>query len=242
MVQSLNTKAMYTFATVVLRRPNLMIPHVSVATISDIDFISLKQYTDIRAIIFDKDHTITSPYANDIHPRAEFGLQSCIDTFGRQNVAILSNSAGTNDDTDYKDAIQMEVSLGIPVIRHVAKKPGGIEEVMHHFSETVSHPTQLCIVGDRVLTDIVFGNLHNMFTIHTAAFPPSDNNKDNWTAQLFRPMENKVIYRSNVFGMKRKFFSTPIPHPAYNHIVEKQQSFVLSSSSSSSYETKSAKE
>jgi phosphatidylglycerophosphatase GEP4 len=222
MVQSLNTKAMYTFATVVLRRPNLMIPHVSVATISDIDFVSLKQYTDIRAVIFDKDHTITSPYANNI-----------------QNVAILSNSAGTNDDTDYKDAIQMESSLGIPVIRHVAKKPGGIEEVMHHFSETVSHPTQLCIVGDRVLTDIVFGNLHNMFTIHTAAFPPSDNHKDNWTAQLFRPMENKVIYRSNVFGMKRKFFSTPIPHPAYNHIVEKQQSFVLSSSS---YQPKSAKE
>ena len=87
-----------------------------------------------------------------------------MDTFGRENVAILSNSAGTNDDVDDKDAIRMEETLGIPVIRHAIKKPGGIDEVLSHFATTVTHPTQLCMVGDRILTDIVFGNLYNMLT------------------------------------------------------------------------------
>ena len=113
MVQSLNTKAIYTFATMVLRRPNLIVPHISVTTISDIDFTSLKQCTDIRAVIFDKDHTITFPYADHIHPHAKYGLQSCMETFGRENVAILSNSAGTNDDTDDKDDCVIESNNSI---------------------------------------------------------------------------------------------------------------------------------
>ena len=271
MVQSLNTKAMYTFATMVLRRPNLIVPHISVTTISDIDFVSLKKNTDIRAIIFDKDHTITLPYANHIHPHVEYGLRSCIDTFGCENVAILSNSAGTNDDIGYQDAIQIEESLGIPVIRHVTKKPGGIDEVMAHFATnttrttttttTVTHPTQLCMVGDRLLTDIVFGNIYNMLTIHTAALPyavheeppisyssssssdPPIPHRDNWTAQLLRPLENKILYRSNIFGMKRKLFTSPIPHPAYdNHIHNKQQTFVLSRSRTSQHEKKRPRE
>ena len=264
MVQSLNTKAIYTFATMVLRRPNLMVPHISVPTISDIDFAALKEYTDIRAIVFDKDHTITAPYANQIHPHAQSGLQSCIEIFGRQHVAILSNSAGTNDDINHQDAIQIETSLGIPVIRHVTKKPGGIEEVLHHFASnhhnnhnmTHLHPSQVCMIGDRILTDVVFGNLHHMLTIHTAALPhvvkssssssssssslapqsPSQPqpNKDNWTAQLLRPMENKLLYRSNVFGMKRKFFATPLPHPVYDHILANRHSFVRPTASLSS--------
>ena len=252
MVQSLNTKAIYTFATMVLRRPNLMIPHVSVTTISDIDFVALKEYTNIRAIIFDKDHTLTTPYVNHIHPHTQYGLQSCMDAFGRSNVAILSNSAGTLDDIDDQDAIQIETSMGISVIRHTTKKPGGIEEVLSHFTPHVTHPSQLCMIGDRILTDIVFGNLYNMFTIHTAALTnisptapvfttssssqnlPSSSlvthKKDNWTAQLLRPMEIKILYRSNEFGKKRRYFTNPIPHPAYDHILTNRHTFVLSTS------------
>lgn len=32
------------------------------------------------------------------------------------------------------DAIRIETALGIPVIRHDEKKPGGIEEVLDFFS------------------------------------------------------------------------------------------------------------
>lgn len=37
------------------------------------------------------------------------------------------------DDPDYVDAIRVETALGIPVLRHDEKKPGGIEEVLAFF-------------------------------------------------------------------------------------------------------------
>ncbi|ACI64305.1 predicted protein, partial [Thalassiosira pseudonana CCMP1335] len=114
---------------------------------------------NIKAVIFDKDNTLTAPYENTLHPKAHPGLQSALDTFGTKNVAILSNSAGTDDDPGYEDAKLIEEALGIEVIRHREKKPGGLEELMDHFPH-VDSPSQLCMVGDRLLTDIVFGNLH----------------------------------------------------------------------------------
>lgn len=37
------------------------------------------------------------------------------------------------DDPDYADAIRIETALGIPVLRHDEKKPGGIDEVLAFF-------------------------------------------------------------------------------------------------------------
>ena len=54
MVQSLNTKALLTLASVV-RRPSLLTPHVAVETISQVNYTALKEHCGIRAVIFDKD-------------------------------------------------------------------------------------------------------------------------------------------------------------------------------------------
>jgi phosphatidylglycerophosphatase GEP4 len=198
MVQSINTKAIMTLASV-LRRPSLLIPHWSVRTISDIDFARLHASMGVQAVIFDKDHTLTMPYVNDeIHPMAQQGLDNCLRVFGHENVAILSNSAGTQEDVNFDQAIAMEASLGIAVIRHATKKPGGIEEVKQHFQDRFD-TSQMCVIGDRLLTDVVFGNLYNMVTIHTQAFPRSDHrpDRDNWTARWIRPMENYWIYQAS---------------------------------------------
>lgn len=49
------------------------------------------------------------------------------------------------------------------MLRHAAKKPaGGSEELESHFGCPAS---QLLMVGDRYLTDIVFGNRHGMMTV-----------------------------------------------------------------------------
>lgn len=107
--------------------------------------------------------------------------------------AILSNSAGTRDDPNYEDAIKIEEALGISVIRHEEKKPGGLDEVLRHFH--LDDPATVCVVGDRVLTDVVFGNLYGLLTIHTLplCYGP-ENDRDNWTAKLLRPMENSLLY------------------------------------------------
>jgi phosphatidylglycerophosphatase GEP4 len=48
------------------------------------------------------------------------------------SVAILSNSAGSCDDVDYKMAKEAEKSTGLEVIRHKIKKPACLDEVSYH--------------------------------------------------------------------------------------------------------------
>jgi phosphatidylglycerophosphatase GEP4 len=157
----------------------------------ELNFTAIKEYVDV--VIFDKDNTLTGPYENVIHPNAARGLQSALETFGRDRVAIVSNSAGTKDDKDYKDAIEIEDALGINVIRHDEKKPGGLEEVLKHFG--IDDPAKICMVGDRLLTDIVFGNLYGMLTVHTLPLcHGEDNAKDNTVSAVIRSAENALLY------------------------------------------------
>lgn len=200
MVQSINIKALTTLASVV-RRPYLISPHIHVASISEIDFTAMRDQCGIRAVIFDKDNTITAPYDLTTHPKASAGLKHALDAFGSSHVAILSNSAGTKDDPGYEHAIEIEREMGISVIRHDEKKPGGLSEVMSHFSG-IDDPSQLCMVGDRLLTDVVFGNLYGMLTVHCLPLcSGKENARDNKIASGVRTAENLTLY-GNWFGGK----------------------------------------
>lgn len=85
----------------------------------------------------------------------------CKTTFSKENVVIVSNSAGTEDDVGYKEAQKLEESLGVTVMRHKEKKPAG-----GHFLESI--PAQeTAFVGDRILTDVMFGNRNGNLTIWT---------------------------------------------------------------------------
>jgi hypothetical protein len=98
--------------------------------------------------------------------------------------------------------------LGINVILHKEKKPGGLEEVLRHFP-TVEEPAELCMVGDRLLTDVVFGNLHGMLTVHTLPLCSGKDNKgDNKVASVIRTVENKLMYGS-WWGGRKMLSSVP---------------------------------
>mmetsp|Transcript_5775 Transcript_5775/g.13849 ORF Transcript_5775/g.13849 Transcript_5775/m.13849 type:complete len:243 (-) Transcript_5775:464-1192(-) len=199
MVQSLNTKALATLAYV-LRHPTILVPHVSVANVSELNYRAMKERAGVKAVVFDKDNTLTAPYGNVIHKDAAKGLESAKEIFGASNVAIMSNSAGTLDDPEYKDAIEIEEALGIAVIRHDEKKPGGLDSVLEHFD--LQDPACLCMVGDRLLTDVVFGNLYDMLTVHTLPLcSGADNKADNVPSKAIRYIENKGLY-SNWFGAR----------------------------------------
>ena len=215
MVQALNTKAILTLASL-FKRPGLAVPHVSVSNVSSIDFEALQRYAGIQAIVYDKDNTLTAPYDLDLHPAAVDGLEQSIQVFGKDKVAILSNSAGTLDDPHYQDALAIEKKLGIAVIRHTEKKPGGIQEVLQHFQ--IEDASSIAVVGDRILTDIVFGNLHGMLTVHTLPLVSGkQNKKDNWTAKLIRPMENRIIYGNLFEGYFRRKM---LPHSKWRGPTE----------------------
>lgn len=71
------------------------LPHLSVPNISHVDWRALKQ-AGFEGCVFDKDNTLTEPYAIAIAPILVASLKTCLETFeGR--VVLLSNSAGLQE-------------------------------------------------------------------------------------------------------------------------------------------------
>jgi len=84
------------------------------------------------------------------------------------------------------DAARVEEALGLTVLRRQSKKPKGFDELLKWFNRretsisatpdaadgyngggaiSAYEPHELCMVGDRSLTDVVFGNVHGMLTV-----------------------------------------------------------------------------
>ena len=64
--------------------------------ISHVDWKALKN-AGFQGCVFDKDNTLTEPYAIAIAPILVQSLKRCIETFGGDNVVLLSNSAGLEE-------------------------------------------------------------------------------------------------------------------------------------------------
>jgi phosphatidylglycerophosphatase GEP4 len=80
-----------------------------------------------------------------------------------QRLLIVSNTAGaTSYDRSGLLAKDLEGETGVTVLPHRVKKPGCGDEIMDHFRkypETgVTHPSQVAIVGDRLMTDMMLAN------------------------------------------------------------------------------------
>lgn len=71
------------------------LPHVSVPNISYVDWTALKR-AGFEGAVFDKDNTLTEPYAIAIAPILVDSLRKCIQTFNGK-VVLLSNSAGLEE-------------------------------------------------------------------------------------------------------------------------------------------------
>ena len=205
MVQSWNGAAVATIGRV-LRRPALVLPHLAVPTLNDLSAGALHA-RGIRGVLLDKDNTITAPYVDELHPRAAAGLAELQAKFpGR--VAILSNSAGLRDyDPLGEEADRLERAMGVPVLRHSTKKPmptpAALAEVLAHFNGNPPGGTQqewlceelqaheICVVGDRLLTDVLFGNIHGLYTVHLTSVLSLKG--DNTMARLFRNFESGML-------------------------------------------------
>lgn len=187
MVQSINWPAIRTSCRVLCGGASLAVPHLDVRDIRDLDFHQLRA-SGCEGVIFDKDNTLTAPYADEVEPRLAEALRECCAAFGDDRVAVLSNSAGTPDDPGFRMAARLERSLGLPVLRRQHKKPKGFESVRAHFGG--ADPAMLVMVGDRFLTDVTFGNLHGMLTVHTQQLTSRGDNK---VAALMRRLEDWLL-------------------------------------------------
>ena len=153
----------------VARQPALRVPRLHVESIAKVPWEKLKRERDIRAIVLDKDNTFTAPYELTVHSSVKAAMDGMIKVFGHDRIAVLSNSAGTRDDKDYVEAKVVEEAIGLKVIIHDEKKPGGgPDAVLDHFRAVKGNELRcdhVAMVGDRLLTDVVYGNLNGMYTI-----------------------------------------------------------------------------
>lgn len=88
------------------------------------------------------------------------------------------------------EANMLEEKLGVPVLRHREKKPaGGPEDLENHFGCSVE---KLIMVGDRYLTDIVFGNRLGMLTIRPGPYTTKGETR---MVRAVRKLEDKFVKR-----------------------------------------------
>ncbi len=153
-----------------------------------------------RYIVFDKDNTLSIPFKDSVETSLVSKMASlqdatCASGKFASRMAILSNSAGSCDDDGFKLAKATERGLSMPVIRHLYKKPDCLGEVLSHFAPLSAgagavRPEEICMVGDRVLTDIMFGNMNGMITVLVA---PLSIRRDHIVAVIIRFFERNAL-------------------------------------------------
>ena len=164
------------------RQPTLCVPHWRVPSLAHIDWQQLRAQ-GIQAVVLDKDNTLAAPYGSTLFsPSLRSALHEAQDTFGSQRVALFSNTLGFVDSTR-----QWE---GVAIVQHPhAQKPEGLIEVLDHFHETTGTPIEphtVVMIGDRLLTDVVFGNMHGMATIYTEPLVTGPNSGEKWVVRVVR--------------------------------------------------------
>ncbi|KAA1470429.1 HAD-superfamily phosphatase [Dentipellis sp. KUC8613] len=141
-----------------LFNPRLLLPAVSVADIRQLDFAALRR-AGYRGAVFDKDNCLTIPHNDDLVPELQDAWQECRQTFGKDNVLIVSNSAGTHLDPGGLQAESVSYNLGVPVLFHKTMKPsyGCARSTLSYFASLPRplSPHELVIIGDRIFTDVV---------------------------------------------------------------------------------------
>ncbi|KAL5582598.1 hypothetical protein UlMin_015040 [Ulmus minor] len=193
--QRLNFGAIVFSAGVLLKDRHLALPHVYVRDIRCIDWAELRR-RGFQGVVFDKDNTITAPYSLALWPPLAPSIQHCKSVFG-SNIAVFSNSAGLYEyDHDGSKARELEGAIGIKVIRHRVKKPAGAsEEIEKHFG---CESSQLIMVGDRPLTDIVYGNINGFLTILTE---PLSLAEEPFIVRQVRKLETSLVKRWSRRGL-----------------------------------------
>lgn len=86
---------------------------------AEIDLMALRNVKDIHALVFDKDNTLTLPYASTLHPSVINTVEYVKKVFADHS-CIFSNSIGDAVDAsnNYKRAHAYEAHLGLPILRH----------------------------------------------------------------------------------------------------------------------------
>ena len=212
--QWLNGSAFVWYPYVRLLDRSLAIPHLEVKSIADLQPRKIKQ-SGIDGVIFDKDNTLSRPYVDEVVDDIRSSYEEFISVFGAENLLIVSNCAGSRDDPKMKAKEEVEKVFGIKVLTHWMKKPGK----MRRLNSDWSIPFQKCVmIGDRVVSDIIFGNRYGMATIlvdgftHAGEIPALDRVRSHEHA-LIRKWMKKGLKPPQIQGLQVDEFALWVKNP-----------------------------
>ncbi|KLO20050.1 HAD-superfamily phosphatase [Schizopora paradoxa] len=144
-----------------LIKPRLVQPFLVVKDIRHLDFQAFFN-AGYRAAVFDKDNCLTLPHVDTLVPELKESWTECKTVFGKENVLIVSNSAGAVSDAGDIKAESVSHSLEAPILRHGTLKPSYrcISSIRAYFSSLPQPVTdgELLVIGDRIFTDVVLAN------------------------------------------------------------------------------------
>lgn len=153
----------------VLFNPALCLPHHTISSFNDLPIPLSKAFrrgekeADIRAVILDKDNCFAIPHQNEVYGPYQAKFQELRKAYPGSRLLIVSNTAGTRDDPNSGQAELLEGNTGVQVLRHNTKKPGCGDEILSFLrcqkDVDISSPSQIAIVGDRLLTDAAMANM-----------------------------------------------------------------------------------
>ncbi|KAI0884324.1 HAD-superfamily phosphatase [Annulohypoxylon maeteangense] len=192
-----------------LAKPSLCLPHATVSTFNEIPspfkkvFEGHREKVDIRAVVLDKDDCFAYPNTNEIYPAYVERFQLLKKEFPGHRLLIVSNTAGaTTYDRDGNLANGLQEATGISVLAHGVKKPGCGDEIMAHFKAHpevgVTNPSQIAIVGDRLMTDMMLANMMGSWGlwIKDGVKPLNEKSVFSKLEQRLKPFLTKRGYRA----------------------------------------------
>lgn len=148
--------------------PSLCLPHLTVKSFDNlpIPLVFPGQALEIKGVVLDKDNCFAKDHDDKVWPDYQETWARLQETYPKERLLIVSNSAGTNDDAEYAQAEKLEKDTGVTVLRHPTKKPGCHNEIMEYFAQQgVTEPSQIAVVGDRLFTDMLMANMMGAYGV-----------------------------------------------------------------------------
>lgn len=142
--------------------PTLCLPHLTVKSFDQlpVPLTIAGHQVEIKGIVLDKDNCFAKDHDDKVWPEYAEVWKRLQTAYPKEHLLIVSNSAGTNDDIDYQQALKLENDTGVTVLRHPTKKPGCHEEIMAYFAKQgITKPSEIAVVGDRLFTDMLMANM-----------------------------------------------------------------------------------
>ncbi|KAK6458256.1 mitochondrial PGP phosphatase-domain-containing protein [Scheffersomyces xylosifermentans] len=174
-----------------LYNPSLCLPHVTVKSFDQM-IIPFKipghPEVQIKGVVVDKDNCFAKDHDDKVWPEYKDTWAKLQQTYPKERLLIVSNSAGTDDDTNYSQAERLEQNTGSTVLRHSVKKPGCLDEIKDYFAKQDVLAHEILIVGDRLFTDILMANMMGSWGLWL-----SDGVEQ--SQKVFPKMERSLYYR-----------------------------------------------